>query len=96
MKLTLIALLLTQLIVLLMRPSKCARITFSKVPFLRETKRLLSTDYALFDGRLSNSFGVLGLGFYRFFTKRSPYLTLHDAGLKITAQSRVAWLGQGR
>jgi len=36
-----------------MRPSKCARITFSKVPFLRETKRLLSTDYALFDGRLS-------------------------------------------
>jgi len=41
-------------IVLLMRPSKCARITFSKVPFLRETKRLLSTDYALFDGRLSN------------------------------------------
>ncbi|MDZ4855831.1 MAG: hypothetical protein SGJ26_13380, partial [Nitrospirota bacterium] len=32
---------------------KCARITFSKVPFLRETKRLLSTDYALFDGRLS-------------------------------------------
>ena len=43
-----------------------------------------------------NSFGVLGLGFYRFFTKCSPYLTLHDAGLKITAQSRVAWLGQGR
>ena len=38
-----------------MRPSKCARITFSKVPFLRETKRLLSTDYALFDGRLSKS-----------------------------------------
>lgn len=38
-----------------MRPSKCARITFSKVPFLRETKRLLSTDYALFDGRLSNT-----------------------------------------
>ena len=40
--------------ILLMRPSKCARITSLKVHFYRQNRRLLSSDYALFDGRLSS------------------------------------------
>jgi hypothetical protein len=34
-----------------------------------------------------HSFGVLGLGFYRFFEKTLPHLTLPAAGLSITAQT---------
>ncbi len=37
-----------------MRPSKCVRITSLKVHFYRQHRRLLSSRYALFDGRLSN------------------------------------------
>jgi hypothetical protein len=37
-----------------MRPSKCARITSLKVHFYKQNRRLLSSRYALFDGRLSN------------------------------------------
>lgn len=41
---------------LLMRPSKYARITLLKVNFYRENRRLLSSRYPLFDGRLSMSY----------------------------------------
>ena len=34
-----------------------------------------------------HSFGVLGLGVARFFSKSSPYMTLGEAGLCITAQT---------
>jgi len=34
-----------------------------------------------------HSFGVLGLGFYRFFKKSLPYMTIGNAGLSITAQT---------
>jgi hypothetical protein len=43
-----------------MRPSKCARITSLKVHFYKQNRRLLSSRYALFDGRLSNLSVLLG------------------------------------
>ena len=36
-----------------------------------------------------HSFGVLGLGFFRYFRKSLPYMTLQTAGLCITAQTNT-------